>query len=45
MDCSQCCEVDVEMTEESFEPKAKQDLHPFGDQEMDQDNEDARELD
>ena len=44
MDCSQCCEVDVEMTEESVGPRAKQGLHPFGDQDMDQGNEDATEL-
>ena len=44
MDCSQCCEVDVEMTEESVGPKVKQGVHPFGDQDMDQGNEDATEL-
>ena len=44
MDCSHCCEDDSAVRDESIESKAKQEVHPFGDQEMDRDDGAAVEL-
>ena len=44
MDCSQCCEGAMAVSDESTKPETKSELHPLGDHEMEREDEDAVEL-